>query len=55
LQITNQPCWRIAVNVLNMDGSLQCPNGDHFTLKVERTEAPAPETHVVSYCVTEAI
>jgi hypothetical protein len=26
----------------------------HLTLKVERNEAPAADTHVISYCVTEA-
>jgi hypothetical protein len=45
---TNKPCWAIEVDMMN------CMEGDHLTLKVERNEAPAPDTHVISYCVTEA-
>jgi hypothetical protein len=46
----NTPCWRINVDLVN------CPNSDHFTLKIERGgTTPAPETHVIAYCVTDAV
>ncbi|NVB84728.1 MAG: hypothetical protein HOV81_40535 [Kofleriaceae bacterium] len=45
---TNKPCWSIQTDTMN------CTAGDHLTLKIERSQAPAPDTHVVSYCVTEA-
>jgi hypothetical protein len=45
---TNKPCWAIEVDTVN------CMSGDHLTLKIERSEAPPADTHVVSYCVTEA-
>ncbi|MBA3459606.1 MAG: VWA domain-containing protein [Deltaproteobacteria bacterium] len=45
---TNKPCWRINTDLMN------CPLSDHFTLKIERAQAPAPETHVIANCVTEA-
>ncbi|HEX5062284.1 MAG TPA: hypothetical protein VFV99_23095 [Kofleriaceae bacterium] len=45
---TNKPCWAIETDTMN------CTAGDHLTLKVERNEAPAADTHVISYCVTEA-
>ncbi|HEY5945321.1 MAG TPA: hypothetical protein VIV40_07515, partial [Kofleriaceae bacterium] len=45
---TNKPCWAIEVDTMN------CTAGDHLTLKIERNEAPASDTHVISYCVTEA-
>jgi len=44
---TNKPCWSIQVDPM-------CSGPGMLTLKVERNEAPAPDTHVVSYCVTEA-
>lgn len=46
---TNQPCWHIATDLAN------CPNADHYILKIERKEAPPPETTVFANCVTEAI
>lgn len=45
---TNKPCWSIETDLAN------CTAGSHLTLKVERTTAPDQNTHVVSYCVTEA-
>jgi hypothetical protein len=45
---TNKPCWSIQTDTMN------CTAGDHLTLKIERNEAPAADTHVISYCVTEA-
>ena len=45
---TNKPCWAIETDTIN------CTAGDHLTLKIERDQAPAPDTHVISYCVTEA-
>jgi len=45
---SNKPCWAIETDTMN------CTSGDHLTLKIERNEAPAPDTHVISYCVTEA-
>ncbi|MDB4962076.1 MAG: hypothetical protein JWP01_2075 [Myxococcales bacterium] len=47
---TNTPCWRINVDLMN------CPASDHFTLKIERGgQTPPPETHVIAYCVTDAV
>lgn len=45
---TNKPCWSIQKDTMN------CTAGDMLTLKIERNEAPAADTHVISYCVTEA-
>jgi hypothetical protein len=45
---TNKPCWSIQSDTMN------CTAGDQLTLKIERNEAPAADTHVISYCVTEA-
>lgn len=42
----NKPCWAIETDPMN------CAGGQHLTLKIERSVAPAPDTHVVSYCVT---
>jgi hypothetical protein len=44
---TNKPCWSIQVDP-------KCSGPGMLTLKVERDVAPAPDTHVISYCVTEA-
>ncbi len=44
---SNKPCWSIQTDAMN------CMEGDHLTLKIERAQAPAPDTHVISYCVTE--
>ena len=46
---SNRPCWRIQVD------AMKCPDGDHFVLDVVRAEAPPPETHVIAYCVTDAV
>ncbi|MDB4962079.1 MAG: hypothetical protein JWP01_2078 [Myxococcales bacterium] len=47
---TNTPCWRINVDTEN------CLLSDHFTLKIERGGVtPPPETHVIAYCVTDAV
>ena len=46
---TNKPCWRIATDLAN------CPGSDHYVLKIERAEAPPPETTIFANCVTEAI
>lgn len=46
---SNKPCWRIDTDVMN------CPNSDNFVLKIERVESPPPETHVIAYCVTDAV
>jgi hypothetical protein len=43
------PCWRIATDTAN------CPNSDHYILKIERAMAPPPETTIFANCVTEAI
>jgi hypothetical protein len=43
---TNKPCWSIQVDP-------KCGGPGMLTLKVERNEMPAPDTHVISYCVTE--
>jgi hypothetical protein len=42
---SNKPCWAIEMDPM-------CATTSHLTLKVERNQAPAPDTHVVSYCVT---
>jgi len=46
---TNKPCWAIETDAAN------CTANSHLTLKVERNTAADQNTHVVSYCVTEAI
>ena len=45
---TNKPCWAIEQDPVNcaMSPMMQ-------TLKVERDQAPPPDTHVISYCVTQ--
>ncbi|MGE3547559.1 MAG: hypothetical protein AB7L28_26775, partial [Kofleriaceae bacterium] len=46
--LDNVPCWHIIVNP-------ECNSETNFALKVERGGAtPPPETHTISYCVTEA-
>ena len=45
---TNKPCWSIQTDTMNCTGT-----DHHLTLKIERNEAPADDTHVISYCVTE--
>jgi hypothetical protein len=45
---TNKPCWAIESDPAN------CSSASHLTLKVERSQAPPPDDHVVSYCVTQA-
>jgi hypothetical protein len=42
---TNKPCWAIEMDPM-------CNTNSHLTLKVERAQMPAPDTHVISYCVT---
>jgi hypothetical protein len=44
---TNKPCWSIVTDLMN------CMTAPNLTLKIERNEAPAQDTHVISYCVTE--
>lgn len=41
----NKPCWAIETDPM-------CSSMSHLTLKVERAQMPAPDTHVISYCVT---
>lgn len=43
---TNKPCWAIEVD------AAQCAKNLHQILKVERSTAPAPDTHIVANCVT---
>jgi hypothetical protein len=45
---TNKPCWSIQTDAMN------CTAAPNLTLKIVRDQAPAPDTHVISYCVTEA-
>ncbi len=45
----NMPCWRIATDQMN------CTKAPHHVLKIERSEAPPPQTIVFANCVTEAI
>ena len=44
-----KPCWRIDTDATNCTTTTH-----HRTLKIERTETPPPETHVIANCVTEA-
>ncbi|HWU86179.1 MAG TPA: hypothetical protein VN253_02845 [Kofleriaceae bacterium] len=46
---SNMPCWRISTDTMN------CPKAPSHVLKIERSEAPPPETTVFANCVTEAI
>ncbi len=43
---TNKPCWAIEVD------TVRCTKKLHQVLAVERTAAPAPDTHIVANCVT---
>ena len=45
---SNKPCWSIQTDTMN------CTAAPNLTLKIVRDQAPAPDTHVISYCVTEA-
>jgi hypothetical protein len=45
---TNKPCWAIETD------AVKCMTAPSLILNVIRNEAPAPDTHVISYCVTEA-
>ena len=42
----NKPCWAIETRPDELQSM------SHLTLKIERNQMPAPETHVISYCVT---
>jgi hypothetical protein len=44
---SNKPCWEIIPDPMN------CKEGSQLTLKIQRSEAPPGDTHVISYCVTE--
>jgi hypothetical protein len=46
---SNKPCWRIATDTMN------CTRAPFYTLKIERSEAPPPETIVFANCVTDAV
>ncbi len=45
---SNKPCWAIHPD------ATKCMTAPNLTLEVFRNEAPALDTHVISYCVTEA-
>ena len=52
--LTNKPCWHV------IKDAAACPtdpttgaNPDNYVLKIERNETAPPETHVISYCVTQ--
>ena len=45
---SNTPCWKIITDLAN------CAGGEHLKIEIVRTQMPPPETHVISYCVTEA-
>jgi hypothetical protein len=47
--LSNKPCWHIVVD------PEKCPSSENFILKTEDNVAPPPETHIVAYCVTEAV
>jgi hypothetical protein len=44
---TNKPCWSIQVDTMN------CAASPNLAIVVERTEAPAADTHVIVDCVSE--
>ncbi len=44
---TNKPCWDIEQDTAN------CMGPGQLTLKVQDNGTPPPNTHIVSYCVTE--
>ena len=44
-----KPCWKIGV-----DATKCASSPGNFVLEVDRAIAPAPDTHVIAYCVTEA-
>jgi hypothetical protein len=50
--LSNKPCWTIATDAMNCPTTPTKPHS--FVLKIERSEAPPPETHVIANCVTEA-
>jgi hypothetical protein len=50
---SNKPCWRIDTDP--GPPYMNCPLSEHRILKIERSETPPPETHVIAYCVTEAV
>jgi hypothetical protein len=43
---TNKPCWAITVDPM-------CSGPGMLKLEIVRAAQPAPDTHVISYCVTE--
>ncbi|HVK89394.1 MAG TPA: vWA domain-containing protein [Kofleriaceae bacterium] len=49
---SNTPCWRITEDPVNCAPTATKPHS--FVLKIERTETPPPDTHVIANCVTEA-
>ncbi len=44
---TNQPCWHLATDPAN------CPNGDHFSLKIEGQMTLPSDAHVIANCAIQ--
>ena len=41
------PCWHLLTDVAN------CPNSDHFVLKIEHQDQLSMDAHIIANCVTE--
>jgi hypothetical protein len=48
---SNKPCWAIVLDSQATPPQM-CATTSHLTLEVERNQAPPPDDHVISYCVT---
>ncbi|HMG55638.1 MAG TPA: hypothetical protein VK601_19200, partial [Kofleriaceae bacterium] len=42
-----EPCWRLQTDAAN------CPNSDHFVLKIDNEDKLAMDAHIIANCVTE--
>lgn len=41
------PCWRLETDTTN------CPNSDHFKLKIDQQDSLSMDAHIIANCVTE--
>jgi hypothetical protein len=41
------PCWRLETDAAN------CPNSDHFKLKIDAQDSLSMDAHIIANCVTE--
>jgi hypothetical protein len=51
--LTNKPCWHVIKDPVACPVQADGSNPDSYVLKIERNETAPPDTHVISYCVTE--